>query len=91
MYARFQIHVYVCTRMYVFRYERKGLQVLITPAAWMSQLDVVCCQVVVFSTSLSLVQRSPTKWDVSNLILDKQQDLAKGSVAPLETKIQWVL
>jgi hypothetical protein len=37
-----------------------GIAVRIPPAAWMSVFSVVCCQVEVFATGRSLVQRSPT-------------------------------
>ena len=42
-----------------------GLCVRFPPRAWLSVLSVVCCQVEVFATSWSLVQRNPTECDVS--------------------------
>jgi hypothetical protein len=37
----------------------------VPPGAWMSVVNVVCCQVVVSATSWSLVQRSPTDCSAS--------------------------
>ena len=42
------------------------LRVRIPPGAWMSVVRVVCCQVEVSASGLSLVQRSPTECGVSN-------------------------
>ena len=37
-----------------------GMRVRIPPGAWMSLVNVACCQVEVSATSRSLVQRCPT-------------------------------
>jgi len=41
-----------------------GLRVRIPLEAWLSLVNVVCCQVGVSALGLSLVQRSPTDCDV---------------------------
>jgi hypothetical protein len=45
-----------------------GLWVRIPPGAWMSVVNVACCQVEVSATGRSLVQRSPTECDGSNRV-----------------------
>ena len=47
------------------------LWVRIPPGAWMSVVSVVCCQVEVFETSRSLVQRSPTDCGASLCVIYK--------------------
>ena len=43
-----------------------GLRGRIRPAAYMSVVRVVCCEVTVSARGRSLVQRSPTECDVSD-------------------------
>ena len=50
------------------------LWVRIPPGAWMSVVDVVCCQVDVCATQWSRVQRSPTDCDASLCVSYKPQE-----------------
>jgi hypothetical protein len=45
-----------------------GLRVRIPPAAWMSVVSVVCCQIDVSASDWSLVQRSPNECGVYNKV-----------------------
>jgi hypothetical protein len=51
-----------------------GFWVRIPPGAWMSVLSVVCCQVEVYATRWSLVQRSHTDCDASLCVIFKPQE-----------------
>ena len=66
-----------------------GLWVRIPPGVCLSLVSVVCCQVEVSATGLSLVQRSPTDcvcvW-VWSWILDKEEALALQGFSRLERK-----
>jgi hypothetical protein len=56
-----------------------GLRVRIPPGACLSVVSDVCCQVEVTASGLSLVQKSPTEFDVSECdrgSLDNERSLA---------------
>jgi hypothetical protein len=69
------------------------LWVRVPPGAWISVVSVVCCQVEVSATSLSLVQKSPTDFSVLRVIY-KPRDSGgpdpMGALRP-KTKKQAVL
>ena len=52
--------------------------VRIPPGAWMFVVNVVCCQVDVSATGLSLIQRRPTACDASLCVIKKPRMRGKS-------------
>jgi hypothetical protein len=59
-----------------------GLWVRIPPGAWMSLLNVVCCQIEVSGSDWSLVQRSPTELGFS--LIEGPRNRCYGRTAALK-------